>query len=76
MAEKGIKSIKSGDKIKVISCDCGYRALDRLNVMGIHDGDILEIVSIQPAGPITIKHKKTELSIGRGLFKKIIFEVV
>ena len=68
--------MKEGDKFKVIGFDCGYRAKHRLTIMGIVEGKEIEILAIQPVGPYTIKVGKSEYSVGRGLFNKIITEKI
>ena len=68
--------MKDGDKFKVIGFDCGYRAMSRLKSMGIVEGSIIEIITVQPLGPYVVEVGKSEYSIGRGLFNKIILEEI
>ena len=65
-----------GNKYKVIDCDCGRIATKRLSVMNIRRDSILEIVSIQPDGPITVNVGKSTYSIGRVMFNKLILEEI
>ena len=68
--------IKTGDKIKITSLPFG-QAYNRLMLMGIRYGTILEIVSIQPIrGPVTVKNGLEVTTIGRGLFNKIGYEKI
>jgi len=68
--------MNKGDKYKVIDFDCGHKAQSRLMTMGIIKDSILEIMAIQPQGPYTVKVGKSEYTIGRGLFAKIILEKI
>ena len=68
--------LKIGDKIKVIGFNCGRKAHHKFIVMGIIEGSILEVESIQPHGPYTIKCNDTSLSIGRGLIEKIEYKLI
>jgi len=68
--------LKIGDKFKIIGFNCGKRAEQRLSHMGIIRGKEATIESIQPIhGPVTIKVGNTTISIGRGLFEKIKYEL-
>jgi len=71
-----IDKLKTGDKILVLNLNCGALAYRRFCTMGIRPGNELIIKSIQPYGPITVEQNRTELSIGRGLFSKIEYEVI
>ena len=67
--------IIEGSVIKVIGFNCGDTAKFRLSSMGIRLGSIIKIKHIQPiGGPMTIKVGRSEYTIGRGLFSKIIYE--
>ena len=66
-----------GDKYRVIGFDCGHTAKSRLGSLGITIGTYIEIIEVQPlCGPYTIKVGKSEYTIGRGLFSKIICEKI
>ncbi|MDG6218255.1 MAG: FeoA family protein [Candidatus Thermoplasmatota archaeon] len=57
--------------------DGGFGILKKLQVMGIRVGQKITINSKQPFhGPITIGIKGRELTIGRGMAKKILVEVI
>lgn len=69
--------IKEGDKYRVTGYNCGKLAFHRLNAMGIIPDRIMEVISIQPYdGPYTIRVGEEVLTIGRGLFSKILYEEV
>ncbi len=66
-----------GDKIRVININGGYTCKRKFSVMGIREGSILKITSIQLGhGPYTVKCNKTKLTIGRGMFNKIKYELI
>jgi Fe2+ transport system protein FeoA len=70
-------NLKLGDKIKVIDFDCGYKARHKFSSMGITKGTIMKLMAIQLGhGPYTFKIKRSEVSIGRGMIEKLIYEVV
>jgi len=68
--------MEKGKKYKVVGCNCGRIATNRLLTMGIIKDSILEIIAIQPIGPITFKVGKSEYTLGRGLFDKLILEEI
>jgi len=55
----------------------GYGLIQKLQVMGIRKGQQVKMVSKQPfRGPITIKVQGREITLGRGMAKKILVEVI
>ena len=49
----------------------------RLNVLGIREGQIVKVISKQPLmGPITISIRNNQITIGRGIANKIIVEEI
>jgi ferrous iron transport protein A len=57
--------------------DGGIGFIQKLQVMGIRLGQNISIASKQPfRGPITIKINGSELTLGRGMAKKILVEVI
>jgi len=68
-------TLQSGDRIKITGFNCGECAEQRFCHMGIICGKEVTIKSIQPLrGPVTVEIGGTTVSIGRGLFNKIIYE--
>ena len=66
---------KSSAKIQQIKG--GHGLIQKLQVMGIRTGQIITLSSKQPLrGPITIKINDRELTLGRGMAKKIMVEVI
>ena len=69
--------MKQGDKIKILGFNCGKCAEQRLCHIGIICGKEAEIIIFQPFhGPVTLKVGQTTVTIGRGLFEKIEYEVI
>jgi len=69
--------MKKNQKILVKNINCGYQCKHRLFTMGIVEGTELEIISVQPInGPYTVKVGNSEITIGRGMFDKIDYEVI
>jgi Fe2+ transport system protein FeoA len=53
----------------------GYGFQRKLHVMGIRPGQAIRVVSAQPfKGPITIEVCGCQMTLGRGMAKKIIVE--
>jgi len=64
-------------KAKIIGVDGGVGFLRKLQVMGIRKGQEIKIVSKQPfRGPITILVCGSQMTLGRGMAKKIWVEVI
>ena len=72
------KKVKPGDLIKITGFNCGKCAQQRFCHMGILCGKIVRVHTIQPfGGPVTIMLSTNyEISIGRGLFDKLEYEVI
>ncbi|HDM67180.1 MAG TPA: ferrous iron transport protein A [Thermoplasmatales archaeon] len=64
-------------RARIIAIHGGRGFQHRLHVMGIMEGRIVTIVSKQPfRGPITIRVNGTHMTLGRGMARKIIVEVI
>jgi Fe2+ transport system protein FeoA len=62
---------------KIYDINGGYGVQRKLNTMGIIKDQGIKIISKQPfRGPITIKVCGCMMTIGQGLAKKIIVEVI
>ena len=74
---KIIMKLKVGNKIRITGYNCGQTCKSKYNCMGIIVGKILEIKSMQPLeGPIVVNLDGCEYSIGRGMFNKLIYEII
>jgi ferrous iron transport protein A len=67
-----IKTVASIQEIKG-----GHGLIQKLQVMGVRKGQHIQLTSKQPfRGPITIKINGRELTLGRGMARKILVEVI
>ena len=77
-----IKNLLQLDKIPLKSfvtvqeINGGHGLIQKLQVMGIRKGQQIQLTSKQPfRGPITIKINGREITLGRGMARKILVEV-
>lgn len=68
--------VKTGDRIRIIGYKCGKTCQSKYSCMGMIKGIELEIVAIQPHGPITVRYGNTDMTIGREMFEKLDYELV
>lgn len=61
-------------KYLVVRIDGGYKAIHRLNDLGILKGAIIEKVEMITYGPIKIKVGNSNYALGRGITKKILIK--
>lgn len=62
-------------KAKIIEIHGGRHMHHKMNVMGIREGQTIEIVSKQPfRGPLTIAIGNCKMTIGRGMAHKIFVD--
>lgn len=65
------------NKARIVSMEGGRNFNQRMQVMGIREGQIIEIVSKQPfMGPLTIAINNHKVTIGRGMAHKIVVEKI
>jgi len=77
MWKGGIIDIKEGKSYKIVGYDCGYKCRHKFNVMGLNEGRVFKLSTKEILnGPYVIKVDNNELSVGRGLFEKLIIEEV
>jgi ferrous iron transport protein A len=70
-------NIPSNKNARIISVSGGTEFLRKLQVMGIRKNQKIKIVSKQPfRGPITIEVSGCQMTLGRGMAKKIMVEVI
>jgi len=63
------------NKARIVSMNGGHTFNQRMQVMGIREGQIIEVVSKQPfMGPLTITINNHKMTIGRGMAHKIVVE--
>jgi Fe2+ transport system protein FeoA len=62
-------------RAKIISIHGGRHFCRRMCVMGLREGQIVEIISRQPLrGPLTISIGSCKMTIGRGMAHRILVE--
>ena len=65
------------NKARIVSMNGGHTFNQRMQVMGIREGQIIEVVSKQPfMGPLTIAINNHKMTIGRGMAHKIVVEKI
>ncbi len=72
--EKSLNEMKSNQSGTVTQLRGGRTFKHRLRSRGVREDQRISVVTRQPAGPLVINAGKTQLTIGRGMAKKIIIE--
>lgn len=73
--ERPLMDLETGQIGEVVELDGGCRFKRRLGTRGIQIGKILKVVTKQPGGPLVVKCNGSQLTLGRGMARKIIVEV-
>lgn len=69
--------LSTNKKAKITSISGGHGFQRKLQVLGIREGQEIKIVSRQPfRGPITIKVCGSQMTLGRGMARKILVEEI
>ena len=79
MDQQGISltHLPNSKKARIVSIQGGYGFQRKLRVMGIREGQTIQIVSKQPLrGPLTIEVRGSQMTLGRGMAQKILVEVI
>jgi len=67
--------VEEGKSYKVMGYACGWNASSKLKKLGITVGRVIKIKTFQPfEGPVTIEVNRSNYSLGRGLFNKLLLE--
>lgn len=67
-----LSMINSGEKVKIVELSGGRHFIHRLISMGLHIGDIIEVISNDFQGPFLLRVKNTRIGIGHGLTHRIL----
>lgn len=67
--------IKQGKSVRIIKISAGRGLSQRLNNMGLHEGDIVRVVN-NTSGPLIVAKNCSRLALGRGMSFKIFVEEV
>ena len=71
-----LTNILENKKAQIISLNCGFNLLRRLNELGVYKGAKVIILKNDNHGPIILKIKTSRLALGRGQAQKIIVQEV
>ena len=74
---KSLLDLSTNKKAKITSIDGGHGFQRKLQTLGIREGQEINVVSKQPfRGPITIKVCGSQMTLGRGLARRILVEEI
>ncbi len=72
-----LNSVAVRRKARVRMIEGGQRVRSHLNTLGIHVGDVLEVVERAPfRGPVLIQLNGSRVALGRGVAGRILLEEV
>jgi len=72
-----LSNIPNNKKARIVNVQGGVGFVRKLQVMGIRKGQEIKIVSKQPfKGPLTIEVCGSQMTLGRGMARKILVEVI
>jgi len=64
-------------KVRIVEIRGGHGFQRKMRVMGLREGKIVKVVTKQPLhGPITIDMGGSQVTVGMGMAKRILVEVV
>jgi len=62
---------RSGEKVRVIAIEGGRGVQVRLREMGLHPGDVLEVIQ-NNGGPVIVQNGCFRIALGKGVSSKIV----
>ncbi len=69
--------LKKGEKGEVVSLEGGDMFQRKLRLLGIREGKIVKILTIQPFyGPLVIEVERNKITLGRGMAGRIFVEII
>lgn len=71
-----LSQVQPGTVVKVISHFCGRQYSQRLTLMGLKPGLILQVIENTGQGPITVSVDNNKLRIGHNMAERIFIEPV
>lgn len=72
-----ITMVTYAKKVRIVEIKGGHGFQRKMRVMGLREGKIVRVVTKQPLhGPITIEMAGSQVTIGMGMAKRILVEVV
>lgn len=79
MDQQGIllSNVPNRKRARIVNIQGGVGLVRKLQVMGIRKGQEIKVVSKQPfRGPLTIEVCGSQMTLGRGMARKILVEVI
>ncbi len=79
MGQQGIllSNVPNRKRARIVNIQGGAGLVRKLQVMGIRKGQEIKVVSKQPfRGPLTIEVCGSQMTLGRGMTRKILVEVI
>lgn len=68
--------MRAGQKGKIIRISGGHGIADKLEALGIREGQEIKKISEQwMRGPVLLQHGNTQLALGFGLASKVLVEI-
>lgn len=74
--KKRLIDLNPGVTAKVIKLDGGHGFQRQLRTRGIREGKSISLVTKQPSGPLVVRIGSIQITIGRGMARRVIVEVV
>ncbi|MCD6109665.1 ferrous iron transport protein A [bacterium] len=74
--KKSLSQFKKGDKVRVLSVNCGRTLSRRLSDLGLFEETEIEIIKNDDFGPIIVKILNSKIALGRGEAIKIYGEKI
>jgi len=72
-----ITMVPYAKKARIVEIRGGHGFQRKMRVMGLREGKILRVVTKQPLhGPLTIETGGSQVTIGMGMAKRILVEVI
>jgi len=66
-----LSDAENGDKVKLVSSNCGRGMRNRLTAMGLYLGCEIEVIQSSGQGPIVISVKDSRLALGHNMADKM-----
>ena len=73
--KRSLLDLEVGRVGRVVGLKGGHGFRRRLGTRGIQVGRTVKVVTRQPAGPLVVNCNGSQLTVGRGMARKIIVEV-
>lgn len=67
-----LSHVPRGERVRLLSCECGREMLMRLESMGIRLGVEIDVVMTSNRGPIVIGLGNSRFALGRAMTHKMI----